>query len=112
MGYGLHVTRKEFWADDGGPKISLEEWQLYVESDPEIERDPENPGHENYVIASHPERWPLWWDLRGEVSTKDPDAFVIAKLVQIAKILNATVMGDDDEVYGVDPSDPTVCEQR
>lgn len=112
MGYDLHITRKKHWSDTDGPTISFEEWRSYVESDPEIIPDPENEGPENFILLTHPERWPLWWDRSGEVYTKNPDHLVIAKLVQIARTLNARVLGDDDEIYGVDPSDPTITEAR
>lgn len=113
LGYDLHITRRNFWADDDGQAITLEEWLVYVALDVDIEADPQNPGPENYVIASHPDRWPLRWHRRrGEVYTKNPDDLVVAKLVQIARALNARVLGDDDEIYGIDPSDPLVFERR
>ena len=68
MGYDLHITRRQFWFDEDGDAISLEEWQKYVGSDRDIETDPENPGDENYIILTHTERWPLWW-CRGEINT-------------------------------------------
>jgi hypothetical protein len=113
MGYDLHITRKEFWYEEDGDTISLEEWQRYVAMDPEVESDPENPGDENYVLASHPERWPLWWraDI-GEIYTKNPDDEVIVKLVQIARALNAHVVGDNDEIYGIDTSNPCIFQAR
>lgn len=110
MGYDLHITRREFWFDEEGEAISLDEWQRYVESDPEIHGDPENPGPENYVIVSHPERWPLWW-YRGEIMTKNPDEKAVAKLVKISASLRARVVGDDGEVYGLAPSNPTAYQQ-
>jgi hypothetical protein len=112
MGYDVHVTRKEFWADDEGPEITLEEWLEYVGNDPEIEPDADNPGEENFVIVSHPNRWPLWWGEGGEVFTKNPDKLVMEKLVKVARDLNARVLGDDDEIYGVDPGDPTVFRRQ
>ena len=112
MGYDLHITRREYGTDDCGPAISLEEWQAYVASDPDIESDPQNPGPDNYVIVSHPERWPLWWHRSGKVYTKNPDSLVVAKLVEIARCLGARVLGDDDEIYGIDPADPMVFEPR
>jgi len=112
VGYDLHVTRKEYWSDDDGPVISLEEWQTYVTNDPEIEPDSENPGPENYVIVTHPQRWSIWWDETGELYSKNPDRVVIAKLVQIAAALGARVLGDDEEIYGVDPADPSIAAPR
>jgi hypothetical protein len=112
MGYDLHITRKEYWADEDGPQITLDEWQAYVAQDPDIVPDGNNPGPENYVFAAHSERHPLWWHRSGEIYTKNPDDTMIAKLVQIARALHAKVLGDDDEVYGVDPSNPGAFERR
>jgi hypothetical protein len=113
MGYNLHITRKDSWAVEAGPAISLDEWQEYVALDEEIESDPDSLGFEDYVLVSHPERWPLWWSPdRAEIYTKNPDKAVIAKLVAIAQALRARVLGDDDEIYGLDPSDPTKAKRR
>src|SRR5687768_5963785 len=112
MGYDLHVTRKEFWSDDDGPIISLEEWMTYVARDPDLEPDWENPGPENARLVAHPDQWPIWWRDTGEIYAKNPDPFVVAKLVQIARALGARVLGDDDEIYGVDPADPTKFQAR
>lgn len=110
MGYDLHITRKEFWADDGGPEILREEWVALVEADPSIQPDDKNPGPHNYVFQYGENACPLWWDSdQGEIYTKNPDPPVIEKLVQIAALLGAQVMGDDGEIYGTDPSDPTNC---
>jgi len=108
MGYDLHITRKENWWDRVGPAISLDEWAAYVESDPDLKQDWENSGRENVRFVTHPAQCPIWWrgDL-GEIYTKNPDTLVVTKLVEIAKALAARVIGDDDEIYGVDPSDPT-----
>lgn len=37
MGYDVHVTRREFWADEEGSEITLEEWLSYISHDTEIE---------------------------------------------------------------------------
>ena len=107
MDYDIHITRKEFWADEDGPQISFDEWREYLATDPTIELDPENPDEENYILASHPERWPIWCDSSGDIYTKNPDARVITKFVEIARAMQASVQGDDGEVYGLDPDDPT-----
>lgn len=107
MGYDLHITRKEFWHDSEGPTISLAEWLEYRATDPDIVQDWENAGPENSRCISHPQQWPIWWKKTGEISTKNPDRVVIAKFVQIANHLGAKVVGDEDEIYGLDPADPT-----
>jgi hypothetical protein len=107
MGYDLHITRKNYWFDDDGPIITLEEWRAYAATDPELEADLEYSRPGTYELISHPDRWPLWYR-KGEIYTKNPDDAVIAKLVEIAGHLRARAVGDDDEIYGVDPKDPTV----
>ena len=73
MGYDLHITRKEFWADDGGPEIPLEEWVALVKADPSIQPDDKNPGPNNYVFQYGQNACPLWWeDDLGEIHTKNP----------------------------------------
>jgi hypothetical protein len=99
LGYDLHVTRKTSWADDDGPSISLEEWLEYAAKDPDLRQDEENPGSENWKILLPEGSWPLWWDARGELVTKNPDPAAVAKLVRIASALGARVLGDDDESY-------------
>jgi hypothetical protein len=108
MGYTFHITRKEYWSDDDGPRITLAEWLDYLSTDPDIVADPINRDPENYLLVSRPERWPLWWKKYGEIQTVNPDDGVIRKLVEIAEALEARVLGDDDEIYGMDPTDPTV----
>jgi len=106
MGYDLHVTRKEHWFDETGPTIDFAEWVAYIASDPEVVPDWENPGPENARFAAAHGDVPLWWD-DGEVLTKNPAPDVIAKLVRIARALGARVQGDEGELYGTDPNDPT-----
>lgn len=112
MGYDLHISRRRWWADDAtSDAITFADWSQYVASDPEIQPDRENEPTD-FLFLAHPERpIPLWWR-EGEVYTKNPDAITIAKLVQIAKALGARVLGDDNEIYGVDPADPTKSERR
>ncbi len=104
------ITRRKWWADEAtGDAISLAEWSQYVALDPEIQGDRENQA-EDFLFLTHSETSiPLWWR-RGEVYTKNPDDTTVAKWVQIAKVLGARVLGDDDEIYGVDPADPTKSE--
>ncbi len=99
MGYDLHVTRRSFWADEEGQSISIEEWLACAKDDPELRPDLENPGWENWLIVLSEGSWPLWWERRGKLVTKNPGPPAIAKLVRLALSLGATVQGDDGEVY-------------
>ena len=112
MGYDLHVTRRKQWFDEEGPDITIEEWICYVASDSELELNCDHWGSESAEFVTHPDQWPIWWDKRGEIYAKNPDRMVVCKLVQIAEALGARVLGDDGEVYGIDPQDPTISEIR
>jgi hypothetical protein len=101
MGYDFHITRKEHWADDKGPRISLDEWIVYAATGTDIKPDSDNPGAENWMVTNHDVACPLWWDDSGEVVAKNPDQWVVERMVAIANALGARVLGDDGEVYGV-----------
>lgn len=98
MGYDLHITRKEFWADEDGPQILFEEWSKLVELDPDLEVDSQNDG--SYFVFHHPTENVLFaWCDTGEITSKNPDKMTVAKLLQIATKLKAQVQGDDGEIY-------------
>jgi hypothetical protein len=116
MGYDLHITRQEFWADEENiNQISFEEWLNYVESDSELEltngyetRIPriENkfhniPGFCNWSGHSIMKGNSMpWFDYRdGCISTKNPDEEIIKKMLRIANVLSAKVQGDEGEFY-------------
>lgn len=98
-GYDIHISRKPFWADEGGPKITFEEWLRCVKSDPQIVKDPIN-GPDDFMVTLAGGGFPLWYraDL-GELYTKDPSESAMLKLQRIAGCLKARVQGDDGEFY-------------
>jgi hypothetical protein len=98
MGYGLHITRREQWADEGGD-ISSAEWLQLVAIDPELCLVPENGPY--FALWSGPSSCAdPWLDWRGgQVFSKNPDEPLIDKMVDIARILGAKVQGDNGEVY-------------
>ena len=102
-GYDLHVTRKESWADESGPKITFVEWKAYVRSDHQISRDTMNR-EEDFLVSLPKETFPVWYDVEfGEIYTKNPSKNAIRKLSEIAKKLKAKVQGDDGELYPAKP---------
>jgi len=98
MGYDLHITRREEWSA-AGDDISAEEWLDYVRSDPELSLWLENGPHVARWSGKcqHPDPWLDWHS--GNIYTKNPDAALISKMVQIAHALSAQVVGDDGEIY-------------
>ena len=99
MGYDIHITRAEHWAENEGHEISAEEWLAYVEEDPELKTDEANGEHFAVWIGENgePLAWFEWF--AGDVATKNPDEETIEKAIRIAKHFNAKVQGDDGEVY-------------
>jgi hypothetical protein len=115
MGYELHITRRDDWADTETPDIPIDEWLAYVHSDNELELTngyeikigtetefQNRPGYCEW--NSHPTEkepnarpWFSYW--KGSIDTKNPDAPTIRKMIQIASSLNAKVQGDDGEIY-------------
>jgi hypothetical protein len=103
MGYDLHVTRAEDWSDNEGRQITRDEWFALVASDSELTLDPVHG--DDYALWSgscrYPDPWFNW--TQGNISTKNPDKQIIAKMIQIAAKFGARVQGDDGEFYDSPP---------
>ena len=99
MGYDVHITRAEHWADNQGMEISPDEWLQIIQADPELLPVQENG--EYFVIWRGPtkyaETWFDWSD--GNITTKYPHRATLRKMLQLATALGAKVQGDDGEVY-------------
>lgn len=116
MGYGVYITRKNDWADEGEPEITREEWVRYIAVDKSLELDRDHAAAVDPRVASGTKeathaRWKDWsqrepgareawmWLERGNIVASDADAQFRRKLFLIADSLNARLMGDDGEVY-------------
>ncbi|HEX6168355.1 MAG TPA: hypothetical protein VFZ33_01590 [Chitinophagaceae bacterium] len=113
MGYDLHITRREDWADTATPDITLDEWMAYVVNDKELELTKEieigaetqfhnSPGYcewNAHPTKNDPNDRPWFAYRKGSINTKNPDVPIIRKMLQIASALNAKVQGDDGEFY-------------
>jgi hypothetical protein len=98
MGYDLHITRAEFWAENDAEPIAEDEWLRLVDDDPQLRPDPKNVGYTLWLGPStHEDPWFHW--SRGNISTKNPDRPIVAKMLEIANRLEARVQGDDGESY-------------
>jgi hypothetical protein len=106
MGYDLHITRAENWAENAGAEISADEWLAAVRSDPELALEPgQGPYFARWAGPSrYPDPWLDW--LAGNVYTKNPDSALLRKMVALAGRLGARVQGDEGELYdGSEPLD-------
>jgi hypothetical protein len=106
MSYSIHVVKQTPEGEEA--PITLEEWNAYVEADPDLER-PE-PGHLNYsetlvLLPSDdpdPENWQwLSWG-SGSISSDYPQKPMLKKIGQIARHFDAVVTSDDGEVWNID----------
>jgi hypothetical protein len=101
MGWEIHITRAEFWADSDQNPISAGDWLAFVEADPELTIDPRDNGPyfalwlSHWVEGDHP--WFKW--SRGVITTKHPDRKTLGKALLIAKHFGTRVQGDDGEEY-------------
>jgi len=99
MGYELHITRAGFWAENEGHEISRAEWIRLIEQHAELSIDERNgPFFAVWGTTSpHYSPWLDWSE--GNIFTKNPDRPTLAKMLQIAELLGATVQGDEGEIY-------------
>lgn len=97
MGYNLYITR----TGDNEEKnhITSNEWLEIVSSDDTLTLDIEN-GPCFVEWNAHPQGKDIWFDLfEGSIEAKNPDDATIKKMLEIAKVLDAKVTGDDFEEY-------------
>jgi len=99
VAYELHVVRTARWQDAAESPITRDEVNALIDSDPELEWSPSGEGGEgnrNQLIG-----WrgaSMRWE-RDQMVCADPGAALIAKLIRIAQVLKANVIGDNGEKY-------------
>jgi hypothetical protein len=100
MGYELHITRKAAWFDEGGPVVTLDEWDKLAAGDPDLLS-------ENFQGR-------FYSDSSGNIVAKNPEKPVRAKMYQMAQRLGAKLQGDEGELYGPDgePVDESYLRRR
>ena len=115
MGYDLHITRRQDWADPDGPEITLEEWLDYLTIDPSLERDIEFESSLDPAVATGAKEstmvlWNEWpsrgsgeevrlWLSHGNVMATDADVDLRRKMFVMADVLGARLQGDNGEIY-------------
>jgi hypothetical protein len=116
MGYDLHIHRGDEWSDlPPGAEISLEEWRAYVATADDLRMDDaaEAQSRAGEVIRMEaaglstwtgaPDGEPVLFDFRnGRVVVANPDDATIARMVKVARGLDARVQGDEGEFYSED----------
>ena len=117
MGYDIHITRKEFWADEDDQNIiTLDEWKNFLSTQSDMRLDNfaearlddnstlklDNPGiavWTSYSLNGKDGNY-AWFNYNdGDITVKNPDDEILIKLCSIAQQLNAFAQGDDGELY-------------
>lgn len=102
MGYDIKIKRID-------SRISMDEWITYVNSDPEFKliNDFSANSTSGLTITTKTPNSGLWKnevpfvfdEKNGDITVKSPDILIIEKMLSVSKQLNATVAGEEDEVY-------------
>lgn len=113
MGYDVHITRSDDWAESEAHPIAMDAWLGYIETDPEMRLN-------GYAEAATPEGtlrygneglavWTAysghdvdgnraWFDYRnGRIVVKNPDEEILNKMRAVAAALEAKVIADEGE---------------
>lgn len=109
MGYDVYITRASDWLDRETFPIPEKEWMIVVQSDPSLQISKEDYFDRTTKEGNierlrpvcwkqHPDSVPFWY-MDGAIEVKSPDDSTIQKMIEIAKKLNARVIGEDGEEY-------------
>lgn len=117
MGYNVYITRQKHWADSEASNfITLEEWAAVVSSDPEMRLDnyAETISNNGEIIRIEREGLTVWTGFpddgidgnhawfdffNGNIVVKNPTDEIIEKMISLASLLKAEVVGDDGGYY-------------
>jgi len=108
MGYELHIVRTRDWHEVEQKPITKSEMERIVANDPELSWSTDNSiqtpygtlevkGHHGILLRDKPS---MSWH-SGRVSNKNPSNAEIIKMIEIAALLDAIVIGDEGELYQV-----------
>lgn len=117
MGYNVYITRQKHWADSEASNfITLEEWTSIVSSDPEMRLDnyAETVSNNGEIIRIEREGLTVWTGFPDDgidgnhawfdffndnIVVKNPTDEIIEKMISLASLLKAEVVGDDGGYY-------------
>jgi hypothetical protein len=99
MGYEVRITRKE-----REPQLTQKEWLDYVENDEEFFNKKDIPGYEDsfpdYYWKVEDKYIPFDFNEKyGAIYVKNPEVWVIEKMLLIAQKMNAILVGGEGEIY-------------
>ncbi len=110
MGYELHITRREHWADADGPEIAYFDWLDYLNIDRSLQEDAVFQKEGSEAQERTCVIWTDWsgrkggkearlWLRDGNIVTSDADAEFRRKMFVMADVLGAKLQGAKGEIY-------------
>ncbi|GBQ97314.1 hypothetical protein AA23498_2860 [Acetobacter nitrogenifigens DSM 23921 = NBRC 105050] len=109
MGYDVEITRNPLFSRKKGPQITLDEWFAIIRADKELKffvgEHADKYGVDTAIWSAHPDpesESRYLWGAGGVITAKYPDNHLMAKMVRIARRLDADVVGDNGEIYELD----------
>lgn len=110
MGYDVHIVRTENWLDANEMPITKSDVEALITSDAELSwsttdyvdmSDDEDTFIARYFMICWNGNSCFWW-YKNEVRCSMPEEEQIVKMVKMARLLNANVIGDDGEKYHIE----------
>ena len=113
MGYDVHITKAKEWLGSKRTPILESEWLALVSADETLEVDIQSysgrDSEDGTSRRQHPVMWlahtdpqgdhPSFWYEDGRIFRKNPDDPTLKKMIEIARQLDAKVLGDEEEEY-------------
>jgi hypothetical protein len=110
MAYDLHIVRTEDWTEAANAPVTKQDVDTLIAGDSELAwsktdyvdmKDDSGRGTTRYYMITWRGKSRFWW-YRDQIRCSGPDDEQTAKLVQMARALNAYAVGDEGEIYPVE----------
>ena len=111
MGYNLHIVRTENWFDSESDPVTKSDVDRVIASDESlawsttdyVDMSDESGAVTRYYMICWNGAPAFWW-CRSEITCKNPNESQIVKLHEIARALDAKLVGDEGELYELQKS--------
>jgi hypothetical protein len=113
MGYDLHIVRTRQWVDADRHPITKADVDALIAADTELSwstsdffetTNPETGEAIRITTRYYAIEWKgtitFWWDGK-EIECKNPAESQQVKMIKMARVLRAMVVGDEDEIYTI-----------
>jgi hypothetical protein len=116
MAYDLHIVRTQNWLEASRAPITKSDVDALIACDPELAWSTTDYVDMSDDAGAVTRYWmitwrgqPCFWWYRDQIQCSGPNEAQISKLVQMSRVLNAHIVGDDGETYPLEqqPTPPT-----